>query len=329
MQSKTKNKNNMKNTTTLDENSEMILVTILIQQYQPMSVFDIINKAKDNGFDIDDEENIQEIVENLKRRDLISVIYVTRNNQKITAYGMSKPIFKKIPETAMLKDILPSFEKSKEAKDFLKLLDNQTSNTTKGKDLGYRDYKSIEIVIENMSPIVGGSLNKPKKLTPEVENKFKEIEQENKGKKKSKNDDLEEKEKVEKAYLIRDYEGNIVFTPNQVRQYFIKLLRPKGLADSASEHIRFKNATVEPNGLSVEQWPLIINGVGRGVKTAESLLPGAKIHFNFLFPFTGTKIKNQTELENAFKTLCEYTGFGCYSKKFGRCKFVSIKVRDI
>jgi len=322
---------NTKNLQTLDENGKRILITILIQQYQPLTIQEIINKAEENEFILDNINEVQEFVENLKRRDLVSVIYLTRNNQKVTGFGMSKPIFKKIPENAMLKDILPSFEKSKEGKEFLKTLEGQSSDTRKGKELGYRDYKNIEIILENISPIVGGTVNKPNKLSPEVESKFKELEDKEKKKKKIKSDDKDDKEveRIEKSYLSRDINGNIVFFPNQIRQYLIKLLRPKGIADSASEHIRFKNASIKPNGLGVEQWPVIINGQGRGIKTAESLLPGAKIHLNFLFPFTGTKIKTQKDFEDALNSLCEYTGLGCYAKRYGRCKFISMTVKNI
>jgi hypothetical protein len=69
--------------------------------------------------------------------------------------------------------------------------------------------------------------------------------------KKNKKDD-EKMVDIEKAYLSRDLTGNIVFFPNYIRQYLIKLLRPKGVADSASEHLRIKNASIEVNGLGVE-----------------------------------------------------------------------------
>jgi len=296
-----------------EDNNKRILIAILIQQYQPVTVDDIIKKSNENGIELDDKDEVQDIIENLKRRDLVSVVYITKNNKKISAYGMSKPIFKKIPETAMIKDILPSFEKSKEGKKFLEELEGQSSDTKKGRELGYRDYQLVEITLQNIAPIVGGSVNKPHKLSPEVQTKFKQIETEHKD--------------LEKAYLPRDSSGEIVFYPNHIRQYIIKLLRPMGLADSASGHIRFDNETVvEPNGLGVEQWPVIINGSGRGIKTAESLLVGSKIKLRFLFPFIGTKITSAAQLKKAFETFAPFTGFGCYNTRYGRCKLLSMNV---
>lgn len=320
----------------MKKNSKRILVAILIQQYQPITVSELIKKAEENKFSLEDRDEINEIVENMKRRDLISIMFLSRKNQRVTAYGMAKPIFKNIPENAMLKNILPSMEKSPEAADFLKKLENKNENgseteTKKARELQYRNYKKVEVTLENLAPIVGGNLNKPAKLSPEVESKIHEIEQEKKDKEKKKKKDKEEEDKEDMsiAYLSRDLNGNVVFYPNQIRQYLIKLLRPFGVADSAADHLRYQNSLIEPSGFGIEQWPVIVNGKGRGVKSAESLNVGSKIHLKFLFPFKGTKIETGEQLKKAFETLAEVTGLGCYSKKYGRCKLVDFKVSEM
>lgn len=308
----------------MDEQNK-ILVGIIVQQFQPITSNEVIAQGTKLGYELEQEEVIY-VLENMQRRDLLSVVYQSKNNKRVKAYGMSKPIFKKCPETAHLKDILPSLINKKEYKDFLDMLEGQTSDTKKKRELLYRDYKTVSIELETIQPIVGGSLNKPKVISQEIKETLKKIEE---GKKKKK---TEEESMESISYLNRNYEGKPYYPSNAVRQYFLKNLRIAGLGDTAVNQIDFNEAIVEPNGhkFYVEQWPVIIGGQGRGIQSAEALPPGITIKTQFSFPFTGTKIESPEKL----KKVIEYQarngrGFSSYSKKFGKCKLTQFDVKRL
>ncbi len=228
---------------------------------------------------------------------------------------MSKPMFKKSPEMAHLKDMLPTLTKSKEAKEFLKTLEGETSDTKKIRELGYRDYKLVKLKLETIEPIVGGNLNKPSIIAKEIEEKVNALE--SKAKKKKTDEDL-----GQIAYFNRDAQGELIYTPNQVRQYFLKNLRIAGIGETAVNQVYFNSASINQNGhkFYVEQWPILVGGQGRGVKSAEALPAGISIELSFSYPFTGTKVKSSDQLKNVLEFITvNGRGFSSYSKKFGKC----------
>lgn len=310
------------------EDQDKVLVGIIVQQYQPITSSGVIEIAKNLGKEIEMEDTVY-VLENMQRRDLLSVAYQTKDNKKIKAYAMSKPMFKKSPEIAHLKDLLPTLTKSKEAKEFLKTLEGQTSDTKKVRELGYRDYKFVTLELETVQPIVGGNLNKPLMIAKEIEVKVKELE--SKMKKKKTDEDF-----GQLAYFNRNTEGELVYSPNQVRQYFMTNLRIAGIGGAAIDNIYFNEAKIEANGhkFYVEQWPVLITSgnttTGRGVKSAESLPAGVSIQLSFSYPFTGTKIKSPDQLKNVLEFITvNGRGFSSYSKKFGKCKLVEFKAEEL
>lgn len=306
-----------------DENK--VLVGIVVQQFQPVTSNDVIQKAQEMGKEIENEDVIY-ILENMQRRDLLSVAYQTKDNKKIKAYAMAKPMFKKCPEMAHLKDMLPTLTKSKEAKEFLKLLEGQSSDTKKARELGYRDYKVVKIKLETIEPIVGGNLNRPLSIAKEIEGKVKELESKAKKKKNS------EEDFGQIAYFNRNPQGELIYSSNQVRQYFLKNLRIAGVGETAVNQIYFNNAQIETNGhkFYVEQWPVIVGGQGRGIKSAESLPAGISIELSFSYPFTGTKIKSPEQLKKVLEFITTNgRGFSSYSKKYGKCKLVDFQVEEL
>ena len=158
----------------LEKDEEKVLVGIIVQQFQPITKQGVIKEANKLDFELDEDETIY-ILENMQRRDIASVIYKSVNNKRVKAYGMAKPMFKKCPEIAQLKDMLPTLIKSKGAKDFLKVLEGESSGTKKKRELGYRDYKKVKIKLLTTQPIVGGSLQKPKEIDSEIKKKVSEI----------------------------------------------------------------------------------------------------------------------------------------------------------
>lgn len=308
------------------ENTDKILVGIIVQQFQPITSQEVISQAEELGYTLEQEDVIY-VLENMQRRDLLSVIYQDRNNLRVKAYGMSKPLFKKCPEVAHLKDLLPTLVNKKEYRDFLKMLEGQSSDTKKQRELGYRDYKTIYLEFETTAPIVGGSLNKPKFIADEIKNKVAEIEK--KGAEKN-NENGDQVEGI--AYLHRDVNDAPYYPVNMVRQYFLKNLRIAGLGDAAINQIDFNNAIIEKNGhkYGLEQWAVIIDGRGRGVKTAECLPAGILIKTQLSFPFTGTKINSPEMLRKVIEYQAENgRGFSCYSKKYGKCKLVVFEEKKL
>ncbi len=234
-------------------------------------------------------------------------------------------MFKKCPEMAHLKDMLPTLTKSKEAKEFLKMLEEQTSETKKVRELGYRDYKLVKIKLETIESIVGGNLNRPSSIAKEIEAKVKELE--SKTKKKSTEEDF-----GQVAYFNRNPQGELIYSSNQVRQYFLKNLRIAGIGETAVNQIYFNNAQIQTNGhkFYIEQWPVIVGGMGRGIKSAESLPAGLTIELSFSYPFIGTKIKSPGQLRKVLDFITTNgRGFSSYSKKFGKCKLVEFKAEEL
>lgn len=307
------------------KDQETVLVGIIVQQFQPVTSKDVLKRADNLGYALDEADVIYTL-ENMQRRDILSIMFREKGNLREKAYGMAKPVFKKIPEVAHLKDMLPTLIKSKQAKDFLRQLEGETSDTTKKRELGYRDYKQVKIKLLTTQPIVGGSLNRPANLSPDVEKKLEDI------KKKSKKNEAQEDAQISEAFISRDSQGNFIYTPNQVRQYFLKNLRIAGLGDSAVNQIYFNPAKINPNGHKayLEQWPIIINGQGRGVKTAEALPAGVEIDVGFSFPFTGTKIDSPEKLKQILEFIVQNgVGFSSYSKKFGKCELADFRVEKM
>lgn len=295
-------------------NEEKILVGILVQQNQPITAKELIDKASDVGYALDYDEVIY-VLKNMQRKDLVSVVYKNSKGMKLEGYGMSKPMFKNCPETAHLKDMLPTLVKDKAASKFLKALEEQSSDSKKVKELSYRDYKKVTIKLLTTEKIVGGSLNKPQALPADVEAAIKGA------------DDVDNI-----SYFNRDSSNTLVFTRNQVRQYFMKNLRLAGLGETAVNQIYFNEAVIQPNGhkYSIEQWPIIINGMGRGVKNAECLPAGVEITTSFVFPFKGTKITTEDQLKSVINFFtANGVGFSSYAKKYGRCTLVDFKVENI
>jgi hypothetical protein len=311
------------------EDKNKVLVGIIVQQYQPLTSNKVIKIAEDMKTELEIEDVIY-VLENMHRRDLLSVAYQTKDNKKIKAYAMAKPMFKNCPETAQLKDMLPTLTKSKEAKEFLKMLEGQTSETTKAKELGYRDYKIVKLKLETTQPIIGGNLNKPLSIAKEIEGKIKEIE--SKAKKKKNN----EEDFGQMAFFNRNAQGELIYSPNQVRSYFLSNLRIAGIGGAAIDNIYFNEAKIEPNGhkFYIEQWPVLITSgnttKGRGVKSAEALPAGITIELSFSYPFTGTKVKSTDQLKNVLQFITvNGRGFSSYSKKFGKCKVVDFQTEEL
>lgn len=306
------------------EDQDKVLVGIVVQQYQPLTSNEVIKKVKDMGTELEIEDVVY-VLENMHRRDLLSVAYQTKDNKKIKAYAMSKPMFKKSPEMAHLKDLLPTLTKSKEAKEFLKVLEGETSDTKKVRELGYRDYKLVKLKLETIEPIVGGNLNKPLSIAKEIEQKVNELE--SKAKKKKTDEDL-----GQIAYFNRNVLGELIYSPNQVRQYFLKNLRIAGIGETAINQIYFNAAFISNNGhkFYIEQWPILVGGQGRGIKSAEALPAGITIGLSFSYPFTGTKVKSPEQLKNVLEFITvNGRGFSSYSKKFGKCKVVDFKADEL
>jgi len=310
-----------------DENK--VLVGIIVQQYQPLTSNEVIKIATDLGKEIEYEDVVY-VLTNMQRRDLLSVTYETRDNKKIKAYAMSKPMFKKSPEMAHLKDMLPTLTKSKEAKEFLKILEGQTSDTKKIRELGYRDYKIVKLKLETTESIIGGNLNKPSSIAKEIEGKVKELES------KTKKKNTSEEDFGQMAFFNRNIKGELIYSPNQVRQYFMSNLRIAGIGGAAIDNIYFNEATIQPNGhkFYVEQWAVLITSgnttTGRGVKSAEALPAGITIELSFSYPFTGTKIKSSDQLKKVLEFITvNGRGFSSYSKKFGKCKLVEFNAEEL
>lgn len=307
------------------EDKDKILIGIVTQQFQPVTSQDVLVQAKKIGYELEVEDIIY-VLENMQRRDLLSVIYQSRGNKRVKAYGMAKPIFKKCPEVAHLKDMLPTLIKNKEAKEFLKELEGQSSDTKKKRELGYREYKEIVVEYETVATLVGGSLNKPEKLAPEIKSTIEKLEKEKSKKKKT------DEEYGAISYIERDFDGQPILRPNSIRQYFIKNLRIAGVGETAMNQVHFNKANIEPNGhkYRIEQWPIIVGGRGRGVKSAEALPPGIKIKTKFTYPFIGTKITTPDKLKKVLEYQAENgIGFGCYTKKYGKCKLISFEVNKL
>ncbi len=307
------------------EDENKVLVGIVVQQYQPVTSNGVIEIAKNLGKEMEIEDVIY-VLENMQRRDLLSVAYQTKDNKKVKAYAMGKPMFKKSPEMAHLKDMLPTLTKSKEAKEFLKMLEGQTSETKKVRELGYRDYKLVKLKLDTIEPIVGGNLNKPSSISKEIEGKIKELESKSKKKKNT------EEDFGQIAYFNRNPQGELIYSSNQVRQYFLKNLRIAGIGETAVNQIYFNSASINANGhkFYVDQWPVIVGGQGRGIKSAEALPAGISIELSFSYPFTGTKIKSPDQLKKVLEYITvNGRGFSSYSKKYGKCKLVEFGVEEL
>lgn len=305
---------------------EKILIGIIVQQFQPVTFEDVIEEAKKLDYELEKEDVIY-VLENMQRRDLLSVIYTSRENVRVKAYGMAKPIFKKCPEVSQIKGkgLLPSLINKKENKEFLDLLEGKTSNTEKNRPLGYREYKNINLVFETITTIVGGSINEPEVMPEEIEEKVLEIKK------------LASKKKKEMiilgtGYFNRDIDGEIIYTPNQVRQYLLKNLRIDGVGEAAINQNYFDKAKILRNGhkFHIEQWSIIIDGKGRGIKTAEALHPPVRLEVSFRFPFVGTPITTPETLKQVIAYQAEHgVGFSCYCKKFGKCKLIDFQVEEL
>lgn len=306
---------------------EKILIALLVQAFQPTDAQTIQKKAQSQGYDDIVIEDITYVLENMQRRDLLSVIFSRKNNTRVKQYGMAKPLFKKCPEIAHIKDLLPSFAKKKEAKVFLETLEGNSSETKKIRNLGYRDWQMVHVKLKTISPIVGGSLNRPDNIDPDLQKEEVKLKKEKGKAKKNKEDDV-----FDIGYFNRDFDGNIIMTPNQVRQYFKSKLYVAGVGETALGYVQFSKAVINHGNCTpyFEQWPVIVQGQGRGVKTAEAFPSGVEITTEFIYPFTGTKIKTPEQLKQVLKTLAPIgLGFSCFGKKFGCCELIDFKATNL
>ena len=179
--------------------------------------------------------------------------------------------------------------------------ETETKNTEKTR-LKYANYHVIEVVCENVSPILGGRVGSPDECL-----KY----------------DLDQVNVFE-----RTNGGDILFPARWFRACCRDAARMIGISESAiMERVGFDDGIVDLNGNEIEIERMKISPKVKGIKQGreanfEKIAAGTKFTTSFAVPAKGIGIeKFRKLLENAGK----WIGIGAFRKGFGRFKVVEFK----
>ena len=215
-----------------------IAVLIAVQKEGRPTIEDIGEKLKEWSINLASRE-ITELCENLRRRDLLSIILERDGQLSVRKYALNK--IKNIPNVAHYKDIVDY----KEGKELLKYLD-KTKGVNKGRTPDIKDYWKVQIVLRvKPGMTVRGFI-------PEGE--------------------------VQGAFY-KDMKGNPIFKPRHFQKFIGLNMRLVNKPESQADYIGFTIGQVKLNGSPIgkEETYIQVHRTGSGVKIWETLQEGAEI----------------------------------------------------
>lgn len=275
------------------EKEELIGVAVAIQK-TGQSTIEEIQEFIQNTWNLTlTIAKIKRICDQFKKRDICSQNYIREENGEMkTAYSMSKPIYKNIPETAHLKDLI----NLPESNELLKQFENTEGSGSKIRLPNIRDYKKYKLTFEVMDHVLG--------TLPSRDEKF----------------DLQ---------LPRN-NGEVVILPNQWYG-FIRTNSRIYNKTNVAQYMAFSYGIVDLNGKNIEvvEIPIIAQKIGRGINKYESLPSGTLITTIIKCP---TEPESNGFKPNEFKEFLNdlsetaIKGIGGYSRRFGRIKLIEFNI---
>jgi hypothetical protein len=235
------------------------------------------------------EKKVRRICNRFKKRDIMSVGYVSTEDGTEEAYSMAKPHFKNIPETAQLKDLVAH----EDAQSLIAELEGKEGSGTKDKLPIICDYTTYELTFNIKNFVLGG-------LPSE------------------KGDNVN--------VLYRKNEDKKVFIP---KTWFYGYIRNNArLMNKTNPHryIAFSEGEVELNGNKITTVRTIVEK--RGFIEHEALPAGTKIHTIWSVPNKGgSNAFNEGEFEKFLKMLgkIRISGLGAYNRKYGALELIEMK----
>lgn len=254
-----------------------IAILIAIQKEGRPTVEDIQRKLSEWKIKLAAKE-IENYVENLRRRDLVSVILEKndRTNISVRKYGLNK--VKNVPSVPHYKDIV-DYE---DGKDLLEYLDD-TKGVNKGRTPDIKDYWIVKLgfkVKDGMS--VRGFISDG--------NGF-------------------------QGAHYKDGKGNVILKPIHFRNFVASNLRLANKPESQGDYIGFTIGKVDLKGNKIgkEETPILVHGSGSGMKIWETIPSGAVIRTEATVPKT---LFSETEFEKFLRRMCTngLVGFGGWGK---------------
>ena len=223
---------------------------------------------------------ISEYCENLRRRDLLSIILEKEDRKSITRYALNK--IKNIPNVAHYKDIV-DYE---EGKELIRYFDT-TKGVNKGKTPDIKDYWKAKIVFSvRPGMTVRGFIPNGKSGDDKID-----------------------------GCHYRDSKDNIILKPLHFKNYIGANLRQANKPESQKQYLGFTVGDIKLNGnpIGKESTYILAQRSGSGEKIWETLPEGCEIATTVVVPQT---LFNPEEFQKFLTIMTEngIVGFGGWGK---------------
>lgn len=268
-------KENKRTERLLKKYEKEIAVLVSIQKEGEPTIEEIRKKLLQWKINLAPKE-IENCAENLRRRDLLSIVLKPINDgrEHIRKYALNK--VKNIPSVPHYKDIV-DYEDGKELLNYL----DGTKGVNKGRTPDIKDYWQVQIKFKTIGAVYG--------FMPDGNG-------------------------IDSAHY-RDEKGNIFVKPIHLRNFIAHNLRQLNKPESQGDYLSFTRGKVNLNGQKTfkEETSIIVHQGGSGMKVWEVLPIGTIIETIASIPRT---LFTETEFEKFLHKICKYgiEGFGGWGK---------------